>query len=248
MELSRILKSVNELLTPENFHDYAPNGLQVQGKSEVKKIVTGVSAGLDLIEAAREKNADAIFVHHGWFWKREDPRITGIRYGRIASLLKADMSLVAYHLPLDAHPTLGNNALLGKALGFTPEGNFSEANLGWFGTTDCEMSVTELATKIEEVLHRAPLPVGKIDKSIRKVAWCTGAAQDMIEEAVDLGVDCFISGEISERTTHIAREAGIVYFACGHHATERFGIRALGDWIADVHGIDVEFIDIANPV
>lgn len=247
MQLSEIIKSVNELLTPENFHDYAPNGLQVQGKSEVKKIVTGVTACLDLIEAAREKKADALFVHHGWFWKREDPRITGIRYGRIAALLKADMSLVAYHLPLDAHPKLGNNALLGQALGFIPEGNFSEANLGWLGVTDREISVRDLATKIEKVLQQAPLTVGKIDRSIRKVAWCTGAAQDMIEEAIDLGVDCFISGEISERTTHIAREAGIVYFACGHHATERFGIRALGNWIADTHGIDVEFIDIANP-
>lgn len=247
MQLSEIIKSVNELLTPENFHDYAPNGLQVQGKSEVKKIVTGVTACLDLIEAAREKKADALFVHHGWFWKREDPRITGIRYGRIASLLKADMSLVAYHLPLDAHPKLGNNALLGQALGFIPEGNFSEANLGWFGVTDREISVGDLAAKIEKVLQQTPLIVGKIDRSIRKVAWCTGAAQDMIEEAIDLGVDCFISGEINERTTHIAREAGIVYFACGHHATERFGIRALGNWIADTHGIDVEFIDIANP-
>ncbi|MDO4937498.1 MAG: Nif3-like dinuclear metal center hexameric protein [Sutterellaceae bacterium] len=248
MELSQILKSVNELLTPEAFHDYAPNGLQVQGKCEVKKIVTGVSACLDLIEAAKAKGADAIFVHHGWFWKREDPRITGVRYGRIASLLKADLSLVAYHLPLDAHPTLGNNALLGQALGFVPQGNFSDADLGWYGTTESETTVEALSKKLESVLNRAPLAVGNLNRTIRRVAWCTGAAQDMIEDAIDLGVDCFISGEISERTTHIAREAGIVYFACGHHATERFGIRALGNWIAEKHGIEVEFVDIDNPV
>ncbi len=248
MELSQILKSVNELLTPEAFHDYAPNGLQVQGKSEVKKIVTGVSACLDLIEAAKTKGADAIFVHHGWFWKREDPRITGVRYGRIASLLKADLSLVAYHLPLDAHPTLGNNALLGQALGFVPQGNFSDADLGWYGMTESETTVNTLSKKLESLLHRTPLVVGNLNRTIRRVAWCTGAAQDMIEEAIDLEVDCFISGEISERTTHIAREAGIVYFACGHHATERFGIRALGNWIAEKHSIEVEFVDIDNPV
>lgn len=248
MELTRILKATNELLTPQNFHDYAPNGLQVQGRKEVKKIVTGVSACLDLIEAAKAKGADAIFVHHGWFWKREDPRITGIRYGRIAALLKADLSLVGYHLPLDAHPEIGNNALLGKAMGFTATGNFSEDNLGWIGTTGKPMTVFEMAERLTTVLNRTPLVVGPMDKKICKAAWCTGAAQDMIEDAVAAGADCFISGEISERTTHIAREAGIAYFACGHHATERFGIRALGEWIQEHLGVEVEFVDIDNPV
>ncbi len=248
MLLSELIASANALLTPEKYHDYAPNGLQVQGKAEVKKIVTGVTASLALIDAAQAAGADALLVHHGWFWKREDPRITGIRHGRISRLLKAEMSLAAYHLPLDDHPEFGNNVLLGAALNLTPTERFGEDSLGWIGQTNAPLKVEDFAARIENVLARRPLIVGPDNKTIRRVAWCTGAAQDMIEDAVDMGADCFISGEISERTTHIAREAGITYFACGHHATERFGIRALGEKLAQMHGIDVQFIDIDNPV
>lgn len=245
--IQEILASCNALLTPEKYRDYAPNGLQVQGRRDVKVIVTGVSASLELIQAAHEHGADAIFVHHGWFWKREDPRITGVRYGRIAALLESGMHLAAFHLPLDDNDLLGNNALLGKALGLTEDGRFGEDNLGRIGLTETPMSVNDMAEKLSGVLSREPLTVGPKDVQIRRVAWCTGAAQDMLEEAYEAGADCFISGEISERTTLIARELGIPYFACGHHATERFGIRALGDWIASKYNVQNVFIDIDNP-
>lgn len=247
MLLNTIIKLTNELLVPEKFHDYAPNGLQVEGRQEVRRIVTGVSACLELILAARERSADAVFVHHGWFWKREDPRITGVRRKRISALLSADMSLVAYHLPLDDHPELGNNALLGRELGFIADGRFGEDNLGWIGQPEEELPVKSLAERIKKHLKREPLLVGPANKRIRRVAWCSGAAQDMIEAAAEAGADCFISGEISERTTHLARELDIAYLACGHHATERLGIKALGEWIAKEHGVQVEFIDIDNP-
>lgn len=247
MELNDIIASLNTLLEPQKYHDYAPNGLQVEGRHEVRRIVTGVTACLDLILAAREHSADMILVHHGWFWKREDPRITGVRYKRISALLTADMSLAAYHLPLDDHPELGNNVLLGRRLGFIADGRFGEDDLGWIGQPEEELPVRSLAERIRRHLNREPLLVGPANKRVRRVAWCSGAAQDMIEAAAEAGADCFISGEISERTTHLARELDIAYLACGHHATERFGIEALGKWLADRHGLDVEFIDIDNP-
>lgn len=247
MELTDIIASLNALLEPQKYHDYAPNGLQVEGRHEVRRIVTGVTACLDLIEAARERSADMILVHHGWFWKREDVRITGVRYKRIASLLAADMSLAAYHLPLDDHPELGNNVLLGRTLGFIADGRFGEDDLGWIGQPEEELPVRSLAERIRRHLDREPLLVGPANKRVKRVAWCTGAAQDMIEAAAEAGADCFISGEISERTTHLARELSIAYLACGHHATERLGIKALGEWLAREKGLEVEFVDIDNP-
>lgn len=247
MELTDIIASLNALLEPQKYHDYAPNGLQVEGRHEVRHIVTGVTACLDLIEAAHERSADMILVHHGWFWKREDVRITGVRYKRIASLLAADMSLAAYHLPLDDHPELGNNVLLGRTLGFIADGRFGEEDLGWIGQPEEELPVRSLAERIRRHLDREPLLVGPANKRVKRVAWCTGAAQDMIEAAAEAGADCFISGEISERTTHLARELGIAYLACGHHATERLGIKALGEWLAREKGLEVEFVDIDNP-
>lgn len=247
MELTDIIASLNALLEPQKYHDYAPNGLQVEGRHEVRRIVTGVTACLDLIKAARERSADMILVHHGWFWKREDVRITGVRYKRIASLLAADMSLAAYHLPLDDHPELGNNVLLGRTLGFIADGRFGEDDLGWIGQPEEELPVRSLAERIRRHLDREPLLVGSANKRVKRVAWCTGAAQDMIEAAAEAGADCFISGEISERTTHLARELGIAYLACGHHATERLGIKALGEWLAREKGLEVEFVDIDNP-
>ena len=242
-----LICDLNTLLTPENYHDYAPNGLQVEGRSEVVRIVTGVSACQELINKAIELEADLLLVHHGWFWKREDPRITGIKGRRVRTLIAADMNLAGYHLPLDDHPELGNNALLGKALGFAEAGRFGDLALGRLGTTP-PVTAAELARRITDKLKREPLVVGPLNKTIRRIAWCSGAAQDMLEEAAACGCDAFVSGEISERTTHIAREAGITYFAAGHHATERFGIEALGKWIAREKGLEVTFVDIDNPV
>ncbi len=247
MRTADLIRDLNALLTPENYHDYAPNGLQVEGRSEVTRVVTGVTACLALIEKAVEKKADLLLVHHGWFWKREDPRITGLKGRRVRTLIGADLNLASYHLPLDDHPELGNNALLGKALGLEATGRFGDMDLGRLGVT-APVTVRDLTHRIAETLHREPLVVGPQDQVIRRIAWCSGAAQDMIEEAAACGCDAFVSGEISERTTHIAREAGITYFAAGHHATERFGIRALGQWIAREKGLEVEFVDIDNPV
>lgn len=248
MLLNALVSSLNRYLHPEKYHDYAPNGLQVEGRQEVRRIVTGVSANLELIRAARELSADAILVHHGWFWKREDPRIMGIRRMRIGELLDGDISLIAYHLPLDDHPEVGNNVLLGNALGFIAEGHFGEDNLGWIGQPEEAMEASSLASRVERILGRKPLLVGPSDRFVTRVAWCTGAAQDMLEEAAAAGANCFISGEISERTTAIAAELGVPYLSCGHHATETFGIKALGDWVAKDHGLDVTFVDIPNPV
>ena len=248
MDRNVLLAALDDLLHPENYRDYAPNGLQVEGQRDIRHVVTGVSASLELIEKARLLGADTILVHHGWFWKRDDPRITGVRRGRIAEILAADMNLIAYHLPLDDHPTLGNNALLGAALGFTPEGRFGDMNLGWIGDSGGCGTARSLAMKIDSVLHRKPLLVGDGDRIVTRVAWCSGGGQDMLEDAFEAGADCFISGEISERTPLIARELGIPYISSGHHATERYGVRALGEHIHKTFGIDVTFVDIDNPV
>ena len=247
MRTADLIRDLNTLLTPENYRDYAPNGLQVEGRGEVTRVVTGVTACFELIRRAAELKADLLLVHHGWFWKHEDPRITGLKGRRVRELIAADINLAGYHLPLDDHPEFGNNALLGRALDFTETGRFGEMDLGRLGST-APITVHDLTLKITKVLKRPPLVVGPADKVIRRVAWCSGAAQDMIEEAAIAGCDAFVSGEISERTTHIAREAGITYFAAGHHATERFGIRALGEWIALEKGLEVTFVDIDNPV
>lgn len=247
MRTADLIRDLNTLLTPENYRDYAPNGLQVEGRGEVTRVVTGVTACFELIRRAAELKADLLLVHHGWFWKHEDPRITGLKGRRVRELIAADINLAGYHLPLDDHPEFGNNALLGRALDFTETGRFGEMDLGRLGST-APVTVHDLTLKITKVLKRPPLVVGPADKVIRRVAWCSGAAQDMIEEAAIAGCDAFVSGEISERTTHIAREAGITYFAAGHHATERFGIRALGEWIAREKGLEVTFVDIDNPV
>lgn len=247
MQVRDIIAACDALLEPGRFQDYAPNGLQVEGSREVRKIVTGVTASLALIEEARRRQADMILVHHGWFWRREDPRIIGVRHRRIAALLASGMALAAYHLPLDDHPEIGNNALLGQALGFEAEGRFGEGGLGWIGRLAQTTDAAALAALVEHTLGRRPLVVGPAGKPLRRVAWCSGAAQHIIEDAAAAGADCFISGEISESTTHIAREAGIVYLACGHHATERLGIQALGRWLAQHHRLEVEFVDIDNP-
>ena len=248
--LNYVLTSkLSELLNAEQFQDYAPNGLQVEGKAEITRIVTGVTASLALIEAAKQCNADAILVHHGWFWKKDNPCLTGFRLQRVRTLLSCDMNLIAYHLPLDAHPVLGNNARLARELGLLPTGTWGEMNMGWIGHPENgEMSAGALAEQIGRRLGREPLLAGDPEKTVRTVAWCSGAAQGFYEEAIAQGADLYLSGEISEPTVHLARETGTVYLACGHHATERYGIRALGDWVRDNCGIEVRHIDIDNPV
>jgi len=253
--MSVVLKDIDlelrALLKPQNFNDYCPNGLQVQGKDRVQNLVTGVTACKALIEEAVLRSTDLILVHHGFFWKGEEPAITGIKRDRIQILLSNEISLMAYHLPLDVHPELGNNAQLGKLLGFEVTGSFANyngRNIGLIGNTSKPYTVNELGEVLDSKLRRAPLIIEGSDRSISTVAWCTGAAQNYIEEAIESGVDAFITGEVSEPTVHIAREAGIHFFAAGHHATERFGVQAVGEYLADKFNLNHQFIDIDNPV
>lgn len=249
LQLEKIL---NELLSPQLVKDYAPNGLQVEGKEEIKRIVTGVTASQALINKAVELNADALLVHHGYFWKGEPEPIRGMKGNRIRTLIKNDINLFGYHLPLDIHPELGNNAELARLLEIDVEGGLEghPQSVAMFGRLKTPLSGAEFSNKIHQVLNREPLHIAPEanDKMIETVGWCTGGGQDFIELAVANGLDAFISGEISERTTYTAREMDIHYFAAGHHATERYGVKALGEWLAKEHGFDVEFIDIDNPV
>lgn len=242
-----ITRYSNQLLAIDQFKDYAPNGLQVEGKVKVQKIVTGVTASLALLEAAVTAGADMVIVHHGYFWPNEDPCIIGMKKRRMQCLFSHDMSLLGYHLPLDAHPKLGNNAQLAKKLGLKIEGTGKD-DLLMYGAFDQALSVDAFQTLIAKSLQREPLIVGPQKQSIKRVAWCTGAAQHYIDAAIEIGVDAFISGEISEQTTHIANENEIVYCAAGHHATERYGVIALGQHLADQFNITHEFIDSYNPV
>lgn len=243
--------TLNQKLSPDLIKDYCPNGLQVEGTTDVNKIVTGVTASKALIDKAIELKADAILVHHGYFWKGEPEAIRGMKGARIKSLIKNEINLYAYHLPLDVHPEIGNNARLGKLLDIDIEGGLEPTpqSVAIYGSLSSSMSGEAFSKKIETVLNRKPLHITPaIDKPIKTVGWCTGGGQDYLELAASKGLDAFISGEISERTTYIARELGIHYFSAGHHATERYGVKALGEWLAAKHGLDVEFIDIDNPV
>jgi dinuclear metal center YbgI/SA1388 family protein len=235
-------------LDAARFRDYCPNGLQVEGRACVRRVVCGVTASLALIEAAIERDADALLVHHGWFWKSEDGRVNGFRKQRMARLLAHDISLFAYHLPLDAHPVLGNNAQLAARLGWTVEGRFGEQEIGYFGVLPAPTSALELARHVGRNLGREPQLIGDTQRQIKRVAWCSGGAQDYFEDALATGADLFLSGEISEQTVHLARETGMAFLAAGHHATERFGVMALGQYLAAETGVECEFIDIHNPV
>lgn len=251
MKNTALLAWLDEQLKPHLIKDYCPNGLQVEGKQNINKIVTGVTACQALIDAAITQEADAILVHHGFFWKNEDPTIVGMKQRRIKALLKHDINLFAYHLPLDVHPLFGNNAMLGKLLGLDeiesiegikPEGVVMR------GLNSDKGNLAQFATHLEFVLQRKPLVIGDSEKTIERVAWCTGGGQNFIEQAAAQGADLFVSGEVSEQTTHIAREMDIAYVAAGHHATERYGAMYLGEHIAEKLQLEVEFIDIANPV
>ncbi len=250
INLDELVTYLDDLLEVDRFADYCPNGLQVEGRPVVRKLVSGVTASQALLEAARERQADAVLVHHGYFWRGEDARIVGMKQQRIKTLLQSEMSLLAYHLPLDAHPVHGNNAQLGERLGLVTEGPFGQAEpaIGLYGHLPEAMTASGLSRHIEQVLQRTPLHIAGGASVIRSIAWCTGAAQGYIEQAANLGVDAYLSGEISEQTVHVARELGLHYFAAGHHATERYGVLALGDHVAAHFGLAHEFVDIENPV
>lgn len=239
---------LDTLLDAARFRDYCPNGLQVEGRERIQRIVCGVTASQMLIESAIERQADALLVHHGWFWKSEDGCVTGFRKQRMARLLAHDINLFAYHLPLDAHPTLGNNAQLALRLGWTSTERFGEQDLGFVGVPPAPTSVGALARQIEQVLGRVPLLIGDPGREVARIAWCSGGAQDYFEAALAAGADLFVSGEISEQTVHLARETGMAYIAAGHHATERYGVKALGEHLSEKFGIACEFVDIDNPV
>lgn len=240
----------NRWLQPQLFKDYCPNGLQVEGRTDVNLIVSGVTASQALLDAALAAGADLVLVHHGYFWKGEPPTITGMRKRRLQRLLAEDVNLLAYHLPLDAHPELGNNAQLARVLEWERVGPVQPddaTSLLWQGMLRRPMSARELAADLEKRLGQAPVTVAGGPDRIKRVAWCTGAAQGFIAEAASAGVDAFISGEISEPTVHVARECGIHYFAAGHHATERYGVQALGERLGEELGIRHRFIDIPSP-
>jgi len=245
-----LLQAFNALLEPERFKDYGPNGLQVEGKKQICRIVSGVTANRALIEAAIEVKADAIFVHHGLFWRGQDGCVTGWMKQRLALLLAHDINLFAYHLPLDAHPELGNNAQLGVQLGLVARTFFGEQSLGFLGgRTDGGSFATaaELAQHLENTLKRPVTHVGRASTAIKKIAWCSGGAQGYFEAAIAAGADAFITGEISEPQAHCAREMNVVFIACGHHASERYGAPAVASHIAAQFGLDHQFIDIDNP-
>lgn len=248
MKLIELVDYTGQWLQVDRYRDYCPNGLQVAGRDEVRTLVSGVSASMALLEAAAEAGADTILVHHGYFWKNEEPCVTGIKRARLKFLLDHDINLLAYHLPLDAHPELGNNAQLARLLGFELEGWFGEQSIAAYGKLSQAVTLEELAQRITQSLNREPLVIGAANAQIRRVAWCTGAAQDMLEQAVALGVDAFVTGEVSERTVHVAQETGVAFIAAGHHATERYGIQALGEHLARRFGISHRYIDIDNPV
>jgi dinuclear metal center YbgI/SA1388 family protein len=236
------------LLEAPRFRDYCPNGLQVEGRSETKRILCGTTASQALIDAAIERNADAILVHHGWFWKGEDGRITGFRKQRMAALLKHDINLFAYHLPLDAHPVLGNNAQLAARFGWAVSGNFGEQDIGFIGTPAAKTTAAQLAHEVGTALGRTPQLLGDATREIKRVAWCSGGAQGYFEQAIAAGADLFLSGEVSEQTYHLALETGVPYIAAGHHATERYGVQALGRHLAETHGLTCEYLELDNPV
>jgi len=249
--LKELVDYTNTLLNITDFHDYAPNGLQVEGCAEVGKIVSGVTASLALIEAAVQEKADALIVHHGYFWKGEDPCITGMKQLRLRQLLANGISLLAYHLPLDAHPHYGNNVQLAKKLEFKINGGFGRDGknmIAMYGELPDPMSASGLSAHIANCLGREPLHIPGYSSSIRTIAWCTGAAQGYFDQAVSAGVDAYLTGEVSEQTTHIARETGVHFFCAGHHATERYGVQALTGHLAEIFMLDHKFIDIDNPV
>ena len=250
ISLKRLMEKLDDEFQPGLFRDYCPNGLQVEGKQDINRIVTGVTACQALIDKAIELQADAVFVHHGYFWKGEDATITGMKRRRVEALLRHNISLIAYHLPLDGHPTMGNNAQLATLMQWSTEGGMESAPrpIGNWGTVRKTQTVKTLSEHLQQQLGREPLVIEGGSHDIKTIAWCTGGAQKMIEEAHALGADAYVSGEISESTVHFARENGIHYFSAGHHATERYGVQTVGAWLTQEYDIEHLFVDIPSPV
>jgi dinuclear metal center YbgI/SA1388 family protein len=252
MKREELLNYLDGLLMPGKFRDYCPNGLQVEGRVEIGRIVCGVTASRALIEAAIARDADAILVHHGWFWKNEDGRVTGFRKQRLQTLLAHDINLFAYHLPLDAHSEIGNNAQLAQRLGWATTGRFADQEIGFLGTPGAVSSgltiARDIVARVESVLGRRPQLIGDPGREVRSIAWCSGGAQGYFEEAILAGADLYMSGEISEQTVHLARESGVPYLSAGHHATERYGVMALGAHLAECCGLACDYVEIENPV
>lgn len=239
---------VDNLLEAARYRDYCPNGLQVEGRAEVRRIVCGVTASQALLDEAVRRNADAVLVHHGWFWKNDDGRITGIRRKRMGALLGADINLFAYHLPLDGHAELGNNAQLAKLMGWRIDGRFADQDIGFLGRPAQVAAAGEIAEALERALGRTVMLVGDTARPVGRLGWCSGGAQGMFEQAIAAGADCYVSGEISEQTVHLARESGVPYIAAGHHATERYGVMALGEHLREKFGLYCEYVELDNPV
>lgn len=253
IELSQLTKYLEECLEPGRFSDYCPNGLQVEGCGEVTRLVTGVTACQELLDAAVSRDAQAILVHHGYFWSGEAQQIVGIKRRRLHTLLTNDISLLAYHLPLDAHPEFGNNVRFGELMGIDsashrPLQPHVPASVGNIARLEQPLTAGALVQRLAAVTEREPLHIGDKAALVQNIAWCTGAAQSYIEKAVAAGADLFVTGEVSEQTVHIAREEGIQFIAAGHHATERYGVQALGDHLAERFGLEHLYVDIDNPV
>ena len=247
MDVIELVSRLDTLLEPWKFKDYCPNGLQVEGARRIERIVCGVTASQALLDEAVRLDADAVLVHHGYFWKGEPAAVTGIKRQRLATLLANNLHLLAYHLPLDAHPQFGNNAGLAQALGLQMQGTAGEQGLLAWGVPENSCNVGELALRISGALERLPLVIGSLERPVRRVAWCTGGGQGMFADAVDMGVDAFITGEASEYCCHLARESGVAFLAAGHHATERFGVQSLTRWLRE-QGLDARYVEIDNPI
>lgn len=248
MVLNELRDYIASLLETGRFRDYCPNGLQVEGRSEVRRIASGVTASQRLLQAATDWEADAVLVHHGYFWRGEDAAITGIKKRRVLHLLQHDVSLLAYHLPLDTHPELGNNARLAALLGFVEQGRFGEQDIACYGELEQSQTLGQLERHIAGKLQRTPQVIGDSGSEIRRIAWCTGAAQGYFMQAIEQGVDAFLTGEISEQNVHVAEETGVAFIAAGHHATERYGVQALGEHLAERFGLEHRFFDMDVPV
>ncbi len=251
-QLNSIVEYCNGLLRINEFSDYCPNGLQIEGRQQVKRLICGVTACQDLINQAIERRADVLLVHHGFFWKNENPVITGIKRQRIQRLLQHDISLLAYHLPLDAHPELGNNVMLARQLGIAVKGYVSEGDakgLLWNGELVVPESAGDFSLRIKKRTDRGPLHLSSAsNRPIKTIGWCSGGAQHYIENAAEMKLDAFVSGEVSEQTFHLAKELDIHYFAAGHHATEKYGVQALATHLSEKFSLESEFINIENPV
>jgi dinuclear metal center YbgI/SA1388 family protein len=250
MQREELVRYLNESLEIARFRDYCPNGLQVEGCDRIDRVVCGVTASQALIEAAIAMKADALLVHHGWFWRGEEGRVTGFRRQRLARLLAHDINLIAYHLPLDAHSLWGNNAQLAQRMGWQADGHFGEQDIGFLGTpaSVVPLNADELARALGKQLGRAAQRLGDATRPIRRLAWCSGGAQGYFEQAILAGADCYVTGEVSEQTFHLAQETGVPCIAVGHHASERYGVQALGAHLQEKFGLACDYVEIDNPV